>query len=94
MESPHNFPNLWLYINNNMDVPQLSIEMLINLPILGWIAYRVWVLSTLIPVIKDKMADQDREIQSLRKRVHDLANEIHATNALLTLSEYQKNSKS
>ena len=77
-----------------MDAPQLSIEMLINLPILAWIAYRVWVLSTLIPGIKDKMADQDREIQSLRKRVHDLANEVHATNALLTLSEYQKNSKS
>ena len=73
-----------------MDAPQLSIEMLINLPILAWIAYRVWVLSTLIPGIKD----QDREIQSLRKRVHDLANEVHATNALLTLSEYQKNPKS
>jgi hypothetical protein len=85
---------MWLFIHSDMDVPHLSIEMLINLPILGWIAYRVWVLSTLIPGIKDKIADQDREIQSLRKRVHDLANEVHASNALLTLAELQKNSKS
>ena len=73
-----------------MDIPPISLEMLINLPILGWIAYRVWVLSTLIPGIRDKINDQDEEIKKLRDRVHDLANHSFANQGRISLLESRK----
>ena len=68
----------------------LSLEMLINLPILGWIAYRVWVLSTLIPGIKDKIDSQDEEIKQLRKKVHDLSNHAFGNDYRITTLEEDK----
>ena len=65
----------------------ISLEMLINLPILGWIAYRVWVLSTLIPGIKDKIDSQDEEIKQLRKKVHDLGNHAFGNDHRITTLE-------
>ena len=68
----------------------LSLEMLINLPILGWIAYRVWVLSTLIPSIKDKIDSQEEEIKQLRKKVHDLSNHSFGNDHRITTLERDK----
>ena len=74
-----------------MDIPPISLEMMINLPILGWIAYRVWVLSTLIPGIREKIDAQDEEIKKLRDRVHDLANHSFANQGRITrLEDRQK----
>ena len=76
-----------------MDIPPISLEMMINLPILGWIAYRVWVLSTLIPGIRDKINDQDAEIKKLRDRVHDLANHSFANQGRISLLEDRQKDK-
>jgi len=73
-----------------MNIPPISLEMMINLPILGWIAYRVWVLSTLIPGIRDKLNDQDEEIKKLRDKVHNLANHSFANRGRISLLESRK----
>jgi len=77
-----------------MDIPPISLETLINLPILAWIAYRVWVLSTIIPSIRDKLTTQEEEIKKLRDKVHDLANHSFANQGRISLLESRKQEES
>ena len=69
----------------------IGIEMLINLPILAFLGYQVWIMATEIPKMQSKIEDNEQEIKRLRSRLHDLANQTMLTKSQIQIMQNKAN---
>ena len=69
----------------------IGIEMLVNLPILIFLGYQVWIMATEIPKMQSKIEDNEQEIKRLRSRLHDLANQTMLTKSQIQIMQSKAN---